>query len=158
MSSLGTELAERLPPLIHCFHPSGAIRQCRSMLGKHSTCKGSLYTPKGGRLLPLHGSLCFYALRAFLPSVPGRARNADHRIKTPPGTRVSRIDRYPPLPFLQLPTRPWSMHTTLLRTYSGRCHLPPRPIAHTTMVVLMIVLIHVVSCCSMFVLLQTVVC
>ena len=42
-------------------------------MGKHSTCKGSLYTPKGGRFRPLHGSLCFYALRAFLPSVPSRA-------------------------------------------------------------------------------------
>ena len=28
--------------------------------------------------------LCFYVLGAFLPSVPGRARNADHLIKTPP--------------------------------------------------------------------------
>ena len=27
---------------------------------------------------------------AFLPSVPGRARNADPRIKTPPGIRVYR--------------------------------------------------------------------
>ena len=53
-------------------------------MGKHSTCKGSLYTPKGGRFLPLHGSLCFYALRAFLPSVPRRARHADHGIKFSP--------------------------------------------------------------------------
>ena len=29
--------------------------------------------------------LCFYVLGAFLPSVPGRARDADHLIKTPPG-------------------------------------------------------------------------
>ena len=55
-------------------------------MGKHSTCKGSLYTPKGGRFLPLHGSLCFYALRAFLPSLPGwpvvPRRSADLKIKT----------------------------------------------------------------------------
>ena len=29
--------------------------------------------------------LCFYVLGAFLPSVPGCARDADPRIKTPPG-------------------------------------------------------------------------
>ena len=30
--------------------------------------------------------LCFYVLGAFLPSVPGRARDADPLIKTPPVT------------------------------------------------------------------------
>ena len=41
------------------------------------------YTPVralGAAITPL----CFYVLGAFLPSVPGRARDADHRIKTPP--------------------------------------------------------------------------
>ena len=34
--------------------------------------------------------LCFYVLGAFLPSVPGRARDADHLIKTPPVDEESR--------------------------------------------------------------------
>ena len=34
----------------------------------------------GAAIVPL----CFYVLPAFLPSVPGRARNAHPLIKTPP--------------------------------------------------------------------------
>ena len=28
--------------------------------------------------------LCFYVIRSFLPSLPGRRRDADHGIKSPP--------------------------------------------------------------------------
>ena len=34
--------------------------------------------------------LCFYVLRAFLPSLPGWCRHADPGIKTPPGVVVWR--------------------------------------------------------------------
>ena len=41
------------------------------------------------RFYAKYRSLCFYVLRAFLPSLPAPCACADHRIKTPPGGFLS---------------------------------------------------------------------
>ena len=84
----GTPRPDRLyrPPVSHHVH-------VRSVDTCTSARLYSLFYSLFSRfpLVTMGLPLCFYVLGAFLPSVPGRARDADPRIKTPPERPAMKI-------------------------------------------------------------------